>query len=71
MITEKKQTKYNFIKSQKAINISEITSTFDGDLKINKTSHNYFLNENTYQEHLDQINDEEKKNEIIEFFQQF
>jgi hypothetical protein len=68
MITEKKQTQWILVPSVNAINVSEITSTFDGNLEINKTSHNYFINQDNYQDIIDSITDDELKNKIIEIY---
>ncbi len=68
MITEKKETQWILVTSQNAINVSEITSTFDGDLEINKTSHNYFINQDNYQNIIKNITDDELMNKVMETF---
>lgn len=68
MITEKKEINWSIVKSVNAINVSEITIKFDNDLEIHRECHNYFINQDNYQDIIKNITDDELINKVIETF---
>ena len=68
MITEKKEINWSILKSVKAINVSEVTIELDKDLEVSRKCHNYFINQDNYQDIIKNITDNELMNKVMETF---